>query len=94
MDSDTWLLVASTLGGIGFGLGAASVAYLSIFTKSLKELHDDNLETARLLIHGDARTAELLVQSDGNRAAEVSTTAEILADADEKITRKVTDGGK
>lgn len=66
--------------GLAFGFGIASVVYLGVFIRALKELHEDNVETARLLI-----------ENDTNRAIDVTKTATDLSDADENVTRKVTE---
>lgn len=68
--------------GAAFGFGLASVVYLGIFTRTLKQLHADNVETARLLAEGDV-----------NRAFDVNKTAADLSEADANVTRKVKNGG-
>lgn len=74
--------LAPMAAGLALGFGLASVAYLGIFTRTLKQLHADNVETARLLVEGDL-----------NRAFDVARTASDLSEADENVTRKVKDGG-
>lgn len=75
--------LTATLAGLAFGFGMASVAYLRVFTNTLKELHEDNIETARLLVQGDR-----------NRATDVAKTADDLIVADEKVVRKVKNGDR
>lgn len=82
---ENWIIVATTLGGFGLGIGCASAAYVGMFMKSLKELHADNVE-----LHADnVESAKLLIHSDKTRAVEVSTAAAELALADANTVRKV-----
>jgi hypothetical protein len=78
-----------TLAGLAFGFGMASVAYLAVFTRALKALHQDNIKTAALLVEENSETAKLLVEGNKARAKEATDVAEKLAESDEVRGEKV-----